>query len=160
VNKESAQYLGLLERRLGLLDGLSKALVDSRGDFISLDMEAVHKRISEQEQFCRQIQSLDTEITRAQVHCAEASRAKPCANAIFWPGSPDEEAATSDRIRAAMERVAAAQSELKRLNNAHQAMLRRSRRTVNALLNLFQSYAPTYSEPAAPPVGMIYEERV
>ena len=160
MNKESTQYLGLLERRLGLLDHLSRALADSRSDFISLDMEAVHKRISDQEQFCKQIQSLDAEITRAQVRCAEASRAKPRANAIFWPGSPNEDAATSERIRTTMERVAAAQSELRRLNDAHQAMLRRSRRTVNALLNLFQSYAPTYSEPASLPVGMIYEERV
>jgi hypothetical protein len=57
-------------------------------------------------------------------------------------------------------RVATAQAELKKLNDAHQAMLRRSRRTVQVLMNLFNSYAPTYSAPVAAAAGTIYEERV
>jgi hypothetical protein len=39
-------------------------------------------------------------------------------------------------------------------------MLRRSRRTVHVLLNLFQSHAPTYAAQIAPANGTICEERV
>ena len=107
-----------------------------------------------------QIRSLDTEITNAQIRCAELAGKRPCTDAISWPISGDAETPIDERIRATIERVAASQLELKRLNDAHQAMLRRSRHTVNVLINLFKSYAPTYSQPAVPAAGGMYEERV
>ena len=107
-----------------------------------------------------QVRSLDGEITTVQTQCAEGAGIHPCTDAISWPRLPDEDAGQTERIGLTLRRIAAAQEELKRVNDAHQAMLRRSRRTVNVLLNLFQSYAPTYGEPASLASGTIYEERV
>jgi hypothetical protein len=154
--------LGLLERRLTLLDSLSKTLAESRNQFISMDLEAIGARIAEQEQICAQIRSLDAEITSAQVRCAERAGVRPCRDAIAWLdlGDGDGDGGQNEQIRLTLRRVAEAQTKLKRLNDAHQAMLRRSRRTVNVLLNLFNSYAPTYGAPAAASRGTIYQENV
>jgi hypothetical protein len=159
VKSESARYLKLLERRLELLGSLAKALVEARNDFICTDFGAIERGIQQQEQFCTQIRSLDAEITSVQIGCAERASLRPCTDAISWPGSPDGNARQDEQIRATLGRVAAAQAELKKLNDAHQAMLRRSRRTVKVLLNLFNSYAPTYAAPVAIASGTTYEER-
>lgn len=160
MKTESTRYLGLLEKRLALLESLARALAASRTDFISMDLEAIERRIAEQEHFCAQIRSLDAEITRAQILCAERAGVPNRTDEISWPGSPDAEIGVAEQIRKIMVRISAAQVELKKLNDAHEAMLRRSRGTVNILLNLFQSYAPTYAAPVSPAAGAIYEERV
>jgi hypothetical protein len=160
VKSQSTHYLELLERRLALLDSLSKALADSRGDFISMDLEGVERSLSDQLRFCTQIRSLDSEITTAQIRCAERAGVRPCTDAIAWQGTSEDDMVEIERIRATMGRLATAQVELKRLNDAHQAMLRRSRHTVQILMNLFKSYAPTYGGSGLPAGGTIYEERV
>ena len=160
MNTESERYWRLLERRLSLLDALTKTLAESRADFIALDLEAIRGRIREQEQFCGQIRALDQDISQAQVQCARLAGVPSASAEIRWPAPPGTEPALAEKIHETMRRVAAAQGKLQQLNNAHQAMLRRSRRTVHVLLNLFQSHAPTYAAQIAPANGTICEERV
>jgi flagellar FlgN protein len=160
MNTESERYWRLLERRLSLLDALTKTLAESRADFIALDLEAIRGRIREQEQFCGQIRALDQDISQAQVQCARLAGIPSASAEIRWPAPPGTEPALAEKIHETMRRVAAAQGKLQQLNNAHQAMLRRSRRTVHVLLNLFQSHAPTYAAQIAPANGTICEERV
>jgi len=148
----------LLERRLDLLGALSDTLAKSRTDFVSMDLGAMERRIAEQEQFCKQIRSLDADITNAQVRCAQSAGLRPCTDAISWPPATGGDVRQDEQIQITLGRIAAAQVELKRINDSHQAMLRRSKRTVQVLLNLFNSFAPTYSAPGA--VGTTYEERV
>jgi hypothetical protein len=158
VTSESTRYLKLLERRLDLLGALSDTLAKSRTDFVSMDLGAMERRIAEQEQFCKQIRSLDADITNAQVRCAQSAGLRPCTDAISWPPATGGDVRQDEQIQITLGRIAAAQVELKRINDSHQAMLRRSKRTVQVLLNLFNSFAPTYSAPGA--VGTTYEERV
>ena len=165
MTAESARYEELLERRIALLESLAKTLAEARGDFIALDLEAMRRGIREQEQFCGQIRALDQDITHAQIRCARLAGLPPVTNAIAWPPSLGEETPSGipgaeNKIRDALRRVAAAQSQLQRVNNDHQALLRRSRRTVHVLLNLFQSYAPTYAAQVAPASGTLCEERI
>jgi hypothetical protein len=159
VKPENEHYLRLLERRLALLDSLTKTLADSRADFVALNLDAMHTRIGDQQRFCAQIQALDGDITSAQMRCAKWCSQRPRASEIWWPELDGDDAVAGERIRAAMQRIAAAQAELKRLNDTHRALLRRSRRTVGILLNLFQSYAPTYAEQPAAHAGTRCEER-
>lgn len=160
MKSESQRYLGLLEQRLSLLESLSKTLAASRGDFIAMDLEAMQSRIQEQERFCAEIRTLDNHITSAQVRCANAAGVLPRANEIFWPDTVPSDTGIGEQIQGAMQRVAAAQVELKRLNDAHQAMLRRTRRTVGVLLNFFHAHAPSYAVPPSPQAGKLCEERV
>src|ERR1700722_9367570 len=86
MKSESERYLGLLERRLSLLEALSATLAASRSDFISMDIEAIQARIGEQEQFCRQIGALDGDITKAQIRCATLTGKAAIANEIARTG--------------------------------------------------------------------------
>lgn len=158
MTAESTRYLKLLERRLDLLGALSDTLTKSRNDFVSMDLGAMERRIAEQEQFCKQIGALDADITTAQVRCAKNAGLLPCTNGIAWPSIPGSDPSQDKSIQTMMGRIAAAQTELKKINDAHQATLRRSKRTVQVLLNLFNSFAPTYSAPGA--TGTTYQERV
>lgn len=160
MKSESQRYLALLEQRLSLLEALCKTLAASRADFVSMDLPAMQSRIQEQECLCGEIRTLDARITSVQVRCAALAGVAPHTSEIYWPDSGSSDPGLSQRMGATMQRVAAAQAELKRLNDAHQAMLRRTRRTVGVLLNLFHSYAPSYAVPPAPQAGRLCEERV
>jgi hypothetical protein len=158
---ESKRYLALLEKRLSLLDTLSSTLTAARADFIALDLDSIHSRLSEQETLCVQIRTLDGDISRAQLRYAKLAGLPARQNEICWPASgADSDDAVTKKIQSTMVRLATAQEQLKRVNDTHQCMLRRSRRNVQALLNLFQSYAPEYPVRAAPGTGTLCEERV
>lgn len=157
---ESKKYLALLEKRLSLLDALSSTLLAARADFIALDLDSIHARLREQETFCTQIRALDGDISRAQLRYAKLAGLPARQNEIYWPAATsDSEDEVANKIHSAMLRLAAAQTQLKRVNDTHQSLLRRSRRNVQALLNLFQSYAPGYSVRATPGTGTLCEER-
>jgi len=160
TQKESKQYLALLEKRLSLLDTLSATLTAARADFIALDLDSIHTRLREQERLCAQIRTLDSDISRTQLRYAKAVGLPARQNEISWPAATaGSEDAIANKIHNTMQRLSAAQAQLKRVNDTHQSLLRRSRRNVQALLNLFQSYAPEYSVRASPGTGTLCEER-
>lgn len=150
----------LLERRLTLLGSLIQTLEAWRKAFIGFDLQTAEQRIAEEEQLCRIIQTLDAEIANLQVRRAERAGLAPRTGELGWLRESETGAALHERALAALNRMAAAQNDLRRLNEGNQAILRRSRQTVNALRNLFISYAPTYASPASPGVGMVYQERI
>jgi hypothetical protein len=142
------------------LESLSTTLRAARADFVALDLDAIHAGLREQERFCTQIRALDGDITQAQVRCAKLASLPVSTNEIHWPAAAHLNPALASRIRETMRRVASAQAQLKRVNDAHQCLLRRSRRNVQTLLNLFQGYAPGYTVEAASGTGTLCEERV
>lgn len=143
MNPELETYLALLERRLSLLRLLAQEFVDSRKEFVALDLDGMYRRISEQEELCRQIQRLHPAIHALQQTCAiqigmENRRA---------PGN-SENAEWAERLTGVMQEIEKAQAEVWRLNQIHAAYLRRSRRTIHVLMNFIGSYAMTYARPA------------
>lgn len=143
MNPELETYLALLERRLSLLRLLAQEFVDSRKEFVALDLDGMYRRISEQEELCRQIQRLHPAIHALQQTCAiqigmENRRA---------PGN-SENAEWAERLTGVMQEIGKAQAEVGRLNQIHAAYLRRSRRTIHVLMNFIGSYAMTYARPA------------
>lgn len=160
VRSEGERYLALLEKRLSLLESLSSTIRSAQDDFVAMDLDAIHARLREQERFCARILSLDGDITQAQIRCAKLVGLPPVTNEIFWPARTQENSSLTIKIRETLRRVASAQERLKRVNQAHQSLLRKSRRNVQALVNLFQSYAPGYSVEATTRTGTLCEERV
>jgi hypothetical protein len=142
VNAETTRYLELLEERLALLGSLATALTAARLDIVALDIDGLEARISEQDRLCNEIRSLDVELDRVQLQCkAHLSPVSPQAM-----GAPNDAAVI--RRRETIDRLTRVQASVKQLNNEHQVLLRRSRRTVSALLNSYHSFAMTYSNPA------------
>ncbi|MGB2592274.1 MAG: flagellar export chaperone FlgN [Candidatus Acidiferrum sp.] len=142
MSADTARFLELLEDRLALLGSLAEALTAARLDVMSLDIDGLEARIGEQERLCREIRSLDVQLDRVQRQCGEhvAGRAAGGRDA-----AGDSETV---RRRETLERLMRVQANVKQLNQEHQALLRRSRRTVNALLNSYHTFAMTYSNPS------------
>jgi hypothetical protein len=143
VSHDLETYLALLERRLSLLRLLAQEFVDCRKEFVALDLDGMYGRISEQEELCRQIQRLQPAIQALQQTCATHLGLEYHGVA----GNP-ENAEWAERLRRVMQDLEKAQAEVGRLNQIHAAYLRRSRRTINVLMNFIGNYAMTYSRPA------------
>jgi hypothetical protein len=158
LKPETKRYLELLEQRIQLLCSLADNLKSARPEFIALDLNAMERRIAEQNRMCAQVRSLDANISLEQAHYAERTGVRLPSATICWPASGDGSDKETQEIRDALKRLATAQIALKTANDAHQAMLRGSRRTIKVLQNLYSSFAPTYSVPAA--VAKSFEERV
>ena len=150
----------LLERRLTLFNSLIQTVEEWRKAFIGFDLQIAEQRIAEEEHLCVIIHTLDAEIANLQARRAELAGLAPRTGELGWLRESETGAGLRERALAALNRIAAAQNELRRLNEGNQAILRRSRQTVNALRNLFISYAPTYASPASPGAGMVYQERI
>lgn len=95
---------------------------------ISLDLDGIHQRVAEQEKICGQIRTVDGEIDLLQKRwsAGEREQALPAAKDL-------------------LDRISSAQTEVRRLNSAHAALLRRSRRTLRAMMNFVNFYGGTYS---------------
>jgi hypothetical protein len=145
VNPEIETYLELLEKRLSLLRLLAQEFVDCRKEFVALDLDGMYRRISEQEELCRQIQRLHPAIHALQQTCA-LQLGLENRDAAGKPENTEWE----ERLSRVMQELGKAQAEVGRLNQIHAAYLRRSRRTINVLMNFIGSYAMTYARPAEP----------
>ena len=140
MNAETIRLLNLLEQRISLLGSLSTALSAAKVDLVQLDIDSLERRIRDQELLCAQIQSLDADIDVVQIRCAARVRDNET-NSVSDPSSA--------RFTDVVGRLERTQKNVRDLNEQHRELLRRSRRTISALLNSFQTFATTYSNPAA-----------
>ena len=143
MSLEIEKYLALLEQRLGLLRALAQQLVGCRKEFVAMDLDGMYLRIGEQEELCRQIESVHPAIDSLQRTCARQLELARM-DAARLP----EDVAWAGRLRGAMREFGEAQAEVNRLSQIHAAYLRRSRRTVDMLMNFFGNYELTYAAPA------------
>ncbi|MDE3137268.1 MAG: flagellar export chaperone FlgN [Acidobacteriota bacterium] len=116
---------------MALLVELAAALRSSTDALVRLDIEMIHQSVGNQERLCGEIRSLDRGLDTLQ---------RKWAAGIAAHGEGGE-------IDALIERVANAQAEVRQLNQRHAALVRRSRRTLEAMLNFLRSAAPTYTDP-------------
>jgi len=130
MTPECEKYVSALERLLCLLRALAEQLVASRKEFVAMDLDGIYRRIAEQEELCRQIQSLQSSN-----------------HALMMSSARDEDPAFTERLRNVTREVRDAHAEVSRLNRIHAAYLRRSNRTVEVLLNAIGSHALTYARP-------------
>jgi hypothetical protein len=145
VGTETQRLLALLERRIALLGSLAEALSAASSSTVAFDIDGLEARISEQERLCNEIRSLDSQLDTMQRRCASQAVLSGI-SASMAPGATD-----SADLRNAAARLKHVQTRVKELNDAHQALLQRSRRTVFALLRSYHSFASgTYANPSAP----------
>jgi hypothetical protein len=142
AKSETTRFLELLEQRIALLGSLASTLVAARTDVVSFDLDGLEARIAEQERLCVEIRSLDAHIDQVQSQCA--TQLGTAANDSSLAAAKFDQA----QMRDTFARLQEVQARVKQLNNAHQILLRRSHRTVSALLNSYHSFATTYSDPS------------
>lgn len=127
MKDETSTISALLGERLKLLDSLAVELRACSEAMVALDLDGMHRRVAQQEQVCQQIRSVDREIDFLQRQ---------------W--SADERGEVLPAVKDLLGRISSAQSEVRRLNSSHAALLRRSRRTLRAMMNFVNFYGGRY----------------
>jgi len=134
MSEDANRYLEFLEQRTALLQSLSGALQAARAAVVSCDIAGFEARIAQQETLCQEIIKLDPGMLLVRQKCAVE---------MSLPG-PRESREWDEKLRSALERSRVAGESVKRENECHQAVVRRSKRTVTALLNSFQTFEGNY----------------
>jgi chromosome segregation ATPase len=153
MRHEVQQYLELLERRLATLHMLATDLDESRSAYVTLDLRSMHQHIARQENLCTEIRLLDNELQGMK------ERLRGLAAAGEIPATLSELEAQLDPMSARqlhllLGGLKAIQADVRRLSRVHSELLRRSRRSVNVLLNFLAHYSGTYPLPVTRGRGM------
>lgn len=145
MNSDVQRYLILLERRLATLRMLAADLNESRTAYVNLDLRAMHQHTSYQENLCTEIRALDSELNElkgklTESAAGEATSALSGMETRFDPTS-------ARQLQLLLGGLKAIQADVRRLSRVHSELLRRSRRSVNVLLNFLAHYSGTYPVP-------------
>ena len=136
-------YLELVKRRVASLRLLAKELRECWPSFTGMDLDATRGHISYQQGLCSEIRCLDGELTFLRRHIAQLAGVDPDKL------SPEEfaklfDAASALQFRQASDELAGVANGLRRLNRVYAGMIRRSRRSINVLINVMASYVGAY----------------
>jgi hypothetical protein len=160
MNPDREKILELLERRLELVRALIRLGAQWRRAFIDWNLDHSEQCAAEEEKLSRQILALDMEIASHEGRRLPRSDQNAAVHSAGAAKSLEMNWHTDRKIREVLDRMRALHLELKQSNEIRKSILRRSKITMTALRNLFNSHAPTYAAPAPASTGTIYEERV
>ncbi len=152
MKNEVQSYLGLLERRLATLRLLATDLDECRWAYVSLDLRAIHQHTAHQDNLCNEIRALDVELQdlkrkiSAWAAAGELPKSLEGLEAQLDPAS-------ARQLHLLLGGLKAIQVDVRRLCRVHSELLRRSRRSVNVLLNFLAHYSGSYPAPIAPAKG-------
>ncbi|MGA2812886.1 MAG: flagellar export chaperone FlgN [Candidatus Acidiferrum sp.] len=141
LNSDAHRYLELLDRRIETLGSLAEALLMARQHMICLDIDGLEARIAQQENLCRKVRAMDRQLDQLQEQCASKVGLLGTESAAHGVQE------FAGRLELGRQRMKSAQERVKALNESHRALLRRCRRTTNALLNSYAVFAGTYADP-------------
>ena len=141
---QTGQYIGLLKRRVASLRLTARELRECRKSFTGMNLEAIREHISYQKSLCSGISALDDElrVLRGQMAVASGLQPEGMSPAAFQ-GLCD--AGSSLQLRQVMDDLEVVQKRVRRLNRVYAGQLRRSRRSINVLINVMANYIGTYS---------------
>jgi hypothetical protein len=146
MKREVQNYLGLLERRLVTLRLLAADLDESRSAYVELDLRRMHQHIARQENLCAEIRLLDVELSSLREKLTSSATPSALPSALSeLEGQLDP--ASARQLQLLLSGLKTIQADVRRLSRVHSELLRRSRRSVNVLLNFLAHYAGTYPVP-------------
>ena len=148
LEREAQRYLDLLERRLATLRLLAADLDESRLAYVTLDLRAMHQHIANQENLCTEVRMLDFELqeTKRKLTGAAAAGEMPAALSKL---EAQLDPASARQLELLLGGLKGIQADVRRLCRVHSELLRRSRRSVNVLLNFLAHYSGAYPLPMA-----------
>lgn len=142
------RYLELLERRLATLRLLAAGIEESRHAFTEMDLERINSHVTHQESLCSELRFLDVELeTLKRQLSTEFQRDVDLTNLKTLQGLLDSE--SERRMHMLVSGLNTIQADVRRLNRVQAELLRRSRRSINVLINFMSYYRGTYQPPAA-----------
>jgi hypothetical protein len=146
MKSEVQRYLELLERRLATLRLLATDLDESRSAYVTLDLLAMHQHIAHQENLCTEIRMLDAELQDLKGTLAGLAAAGEIPSSL-GDLETQLDPTSARQLHLLLGGLKAIQADVRRLSRVHSELLRRSRRSVNVLLNFLAHYSGTYPLP-------------
>jgi hypothetical protein len=143
MQPEVRKYLELLERRLATLRLLATDLDESQSAYVSLDLRSMHQHISRQEHLCTEIRMLDTDLQGMRQKLTGLAVTGEMTSAL-GELETQLDPASARQLHLLLGGLKAIQADVRRLCRVHSELLRRSRRSVNVLLNFLAHYSGTY----------------
>jgi len=142
MNTTSMRILELLLERIRLMEMLSDSL-DAAGLFIASNkIDALEIRIAEQQRLCTLLEATHQEFR-------SLLRQENAATSLDMPDSCQSSLPCGERdLREIVARLRLAENRLRASNASQSARVRRSRKTVTALLNAMQTFQGTYQNSA------------
>ncbi len=145
MKSDTDRYLTLLERRLATLRLLATDLNESKSAYVTLDLRSMHQHTLHQENLCTEIRTLDAELKDLRQKLAGLSDGRQASGMVI--GLEAEFDPNSARqLQLLLGGLKAIQTDVRRLSRVHSELLRRSRRSVNVLLNFLAHYSGTYPD--------------
>ena len=146
MKREITRYFGLLEKRLDWFHLLAAELKESGSAFTELDLNGMQQHTSHQENLCAEIRFLARELEALQHKIYEGLEYDKTRSDLSEL-KDGFEPAEAQRLRSLCSEISATQAEVQRLNRVRGALLRRSRRSINVLMNFMANYSATYQPP-------------
>jgi len=152
MKPEAERFAELLRRRLVTLRLLAADLEESRKAYVDLDLPAMHRHNSQQERLCTEISLIDAELRdlRKKLMGSAAEGGWGAAWDRLEAGSDPDSARQLQLLLGGLKGI---QADMRRLSRVHAELLKRSRRSVNVLLNFLAHYAGTYPAHVVRPAG-------
>lgn len=148
MEKHLAQYLSLLERRVAAFRMLEAGLEESCSAITHLDLDGVHQAIAQQEHVCSELRYLAGEMEKLHQHFSAVDGWNPSTGRADQLASHLKPADVR-RFRRLVHDLTDTHAQVRHKNQVHVALLRRSRRSINVLMNFFSQCAPLHgSSPA------------
>jgi sugar-specific transcriptional regulator TrmB len=157
MEREIDRYLNLLEKRLDTLRQLATQLKECQHAYTAMDLDRITHYISCQENLCGEIRSFDDQIRELQKSLCSAldpelDRAAP----ESLMSRLDE--SSQRKFDVVIRGLANIQADVKRLNRVQAELLKRSKRSINVMINLMSQYTCRFElQPVLVPAGMALE---
>jgi hypothetical protein len=141
---QTRQYIELLKRRGASLRLTARELRECQESFTSGDLEAMGEHVLYQKSLCSEIRALDDELGVLRRQMAVASGLQPDGmSLVAFEGLCDADSSLQLRqVRGDLEVV---QERVGRLNRVYAGLLRRSRRSIDVLINMMADHIETCS---------------
>lgn len=131
MESPSPVHFGLLTRRLELIDQIFRELNESRRWIAQLDCDRLERSVARQESLCAELR-----VILRELRCEVAPPARPEQSPV------EDSTASCDWLMRETERgTDEASVMLRRAVRVHTALLRRSRRSINVLMNVLSCSA-------------------
>jgi flagellar biosynthesis/type III secretory pathway chaperone len=157
MQPELDRYVNLLERRLDSLRQLAVQLKETQHAYTAMDLNRITQYINQQENLCNEIRSFDDQIRELSKSLSAALNLElDLAAPEVLMSHLDE--SSQRKLKVVTQGLANIQADVRRLNRVQAELLKRSKRTVNMLINMMAQYTCRFElRPVLVPAGMTLE---
>lgn len=148
MENAARRYGELIERRLGALRLLETELRECQEALVKMDLERILQHLAHQEIFLSEIGFLEQQMAPLEQQLPRGL--PPGQQSLVERLALCLDPATTARLQGLVRETGEVRAQVQRLNRVLSALLRRSRRSINVLMNVLANCSATYQPHAFP----------